>query len=109
MDITLYYFVSLPSVSLFSHIHFETLNWKINMRFFIPSFFPWRVSVCVCVYFVRTLPIQQDEIESTMDEAANDRTNIICHSIKEAATQTGGFIFETVLNATNTRNSGKSI
>lgn len=96
------------------------------MRFLISSFFhsPLRLEnflltayhsnvyafVCdVRVCFVRTLPNQQDEIESTMDETANDRTNIICHTIKEAAAQTGGFLFETVLNATNTRNSGKPI
>lgn len=41
-----------------------------------------------------------------MDEAQNNRTNIISDT-KEAATETRRLVFEAILNAPNTRNSGE--
>lgn len=50
----------------------------------------------------------QNQIESKMDEIANDSSNFICHSAKEASTQTWRFVSETILDETNTGNSSKS-
>lgn len=40
-----------------------------------------------------------------MDEIANNRAAVIGHP-EETATETGGFIFETIFNASDTGNTG---
>lgn len=75
------------------------------------SFFIGFSSFFLCLFLsisMRSLRYhQQDQIKSAMDEATNNRTNIVSNS-EETAAKKGRLISKTIFYATNTRNSGES-
>lgn len=78
--------------------------------FFI-GFFSLSLSLSLCLFLSISMHSlryhQQDQIKSAMDEATNNRTNIVGNS-EETAAKKGRFISKTIFYATNTRNSGES-
>lgn len=50
---------------------------------------------------------QQEPIESTMDETANNRSNIVCNA-KETTAEEGRLISKAIFNTPNTGNPGKN-
>lgn len=78
--------------------------------------------LCVCVFWpskffhlndiqhvtINVIFLQQQEpIESTMDETANNRSNIVCNA-KETTAEEGRLISKAIFNTPNTGNPGKN-
>lgn len=77
---------------------------SVSPFFFLPLPFVNSSNNQICDFCV--LANKQDEIESAMDEAANDSADLVGDT-EEAGAEARGFVSEALQHQTNTRNSGK--